>query len=343
MDAWVNMDEVLQSVLFFPQQCRQAWEETKAIILKDKPKDVVVAGMGASAYGYYVLKSLFENKLSVPLLLANDYNLPQFTNEHSLVVCMSFSGNTEEVINILTQAIKKNCQVVVLSTGGKLAEIAQRDNLQNCILKNKYNPSGQPRLACGYTVFSLLGVIRQAGLLDLADSQVNDAIKFLEKEAIFLESDPATKPLLTKMTGKQILLLAAEHLSGNAHIFRNQLNETAKSFSVYSLIPETNHHLLEGLGHPKSNAQTMYLVAFHSQYYYSRNKTRFLLTEKISVQNGINFSIIETKGENTLQESLWLILYSSYLSYQLALINDEDPKKIEWVDYFKKELAAQDA
>lgn len=336
------MDDVLKSIQFFSKQCLQAWEETRKLPLNTSEIDrLAIAGMGASAYGYYALRALFDDQLNVPVVLINDYHLPKFCNDKTLVIIMSFSGNTQECLTILEKALEKGCQTLIISSGGKLQDLAREKKLNNYLFKNLWNPSNQPRLACGYTLFSLFGILQNLGIINLPEDEVNKALSFVETQFGELEDNPKVKDLLQKITDRQLLLLAGEHLSANVHIFRNQLNETSKIFATYALLPEANHHLLEGLSHPKTNPQTLHIVSFHSQFYTPKLNKRLVLTEKISIQNGINFSIIEAKGKNKLEEILWLILFSSYVSYKLALINGEDPKKIEWVDLFKKELAAQ--
>ena len=336
------MDEILKSILFFPKQCQQAWEETKKLSLKITGIDkLVIAGMGASAYGYYGLRALFDSQLTLPVVLINDYHLPKFCDSTTLVIVMSFSGNTEECLTILEKALEKGCQAIVISSGGKLQNLAEEKKLNSYIFHNLWNPSQQPRLACGYTLFSLFGVLQKLGLINISEDEINSALHFVTAEFEKLEQNALLSDILQKISEKQLLLLAGEHLVANAHIFRNQLNETSKTFATYAILPEANHHLLEGLSHPKTNPQTLYAISFHSQFYTPRLNKRFILTEKITIQNGINLSIIEAKGKNKLEEVLWLVLLSSYLSYKLALQNQEDPKKIEWVDLFKKELAAQ--
>src|SRR5687767_8949903 len=90
---------------------------------KSEIQNVVVAGMGGSAWPAMYVKSW--PGVSVPFEISRDYNVPSYVNENTLFVASSYSGNTEETLSALDQAESRHAQIVVITSGGKLKEIAQ--------------------------------------------------------------------------------------------------------------------------------------------------------------------------------------------------------------------------
>ena len=143
--------------------------------------------------------------------------------------------------------------------------------------------------------------------------------------------------LAEKLTGKIPVIVCAEHLSGNAHILANQINESAKQIALYFFLPELNHHLLEGLTFPKANRRDLFFLFFNSDNYFSRNQRRLKLTEEVLAKQKIKYRHFELTGTR-LEEAGQLLVLGSLLSYRLALVNGVEPAKIPWVNYFKRRL-----
>ena len=125
----------------FPRQVRRAME-LKAEPSR-QPKSVVVAGMGGSALGGQLVADLVRDDFGIPLLVHRDYSLPEFVDETSLVIAVSYSGNTEETISAVDSAIKRGSDIIIMSSGGTLAALAEtRGSPHGCI-----PPALQPRMA----------------------------------------------------------------------------------------------------------------------------------------------------------------------------------------------------
>ncbi len=333
------MDKVFETLQLLPKQCQEAWEESRKVYFEDKYKNatsIVVCGMGASCFGYYFLKTVMSAELKVPLVLANSYFLPAFANENTLVVTQSYSGNTEETLSCLDNAIQKDCLLTGITCGEQMGKLFTEKSIPYYKVSGKFNPSLQPRNGAGYTIFGLLGLLAKIGILNLTNSEVDSALSFLEKESVLQQKTAEELTLILK--DKQPLIIGAQHLSGNAHILRNQFNESSKSFSDYSLLPELNHHLLEGLSHPASNSSQLVVLGLHSSLYSARINKRFELTKEVVGKNNIPFQSIEAKGTTKLEQALWMLSFGGYLSYYLAKIYNVDPITIPWVDYFKLKL-----
>lgn len=331
--------DVFGSTGMLALQCEQIWEDAKKISFPDtykQIKNIIICGMGGSAYGGYVIPNLFHKNLSVPLLVNNDYHLPAWVNESTLVILASYSGSTEESLSCAQEALAKKAKITGLTSGGKLEEFLKTNNLPGLIFETKFNPSGQPRLAPGYIVLGSIALLSRIGLLQISDDIVHQAIEDLKKahESIQAKAMETAKQL----QGTIPVIFAAEILNGNAHILRNQLNETAKSFSAFSELPELNHHLMEGLKNPPDKKMTIVLLV--SSFYSPSLEKRVRLTRDVVGKNSLTSLTFDALGSNEVSHVLTTLSFGGYVAVYLALLYGLDPSLIPWVDYFKEQLSA---
>jgi glucose/mannose-6-phosphate isomerase len=127
-------------------------------------------------------------------------------------------------------------------------------------------------------------------------------------------------------------------LAGNAHAAANQMDENAKRFAGYYLIPELNHHLMEGMLYPKSNKKDIIFVLFESGLYHKRVQKRFAVTKKVLDKNKIKYLSYQCGSTDKLLQAGEVLVLSSYVSFYSAILEGIDPTAIPYVDFFKEEL-----
>ncbi len=341
----LDKENVLGSVEQLAQQIEHAWNETKKIKIPkgyEHISNIVVSGMGGSALGAHVIKTLYKDSLAMPLEVVNHYDLPSYVNQHTLVVLSSYSGSTEETLASAADAKKRGAKVAVITAGGALYEIAQKEHYPVYKIDPKYNPSNQPRMAIGYSVFGQLGLFAALGLIHISDEEVDRVITLLRANAKQLapeeQKQNTAKFLAYSGVDKMLVLVAAEHLEGAAHVFNNQLNENAKNFTDYITIPELNHHYMESLSFPKHVKDDVLFFFFNSGLYQTRVQTRFPLTRDVVEQNGFHGETIQAVAKNKLEQVWEVIQLGAYTNFYLAMLNGVNPAPIPWVDYFKEKL-----
>ncbi len=337
----------LESVEKFPDQCQQAFEEAKNISTPDNyksVKNVVIVGMGGSAYAARIVKSLFLTKLTKPVELVTGYDLPSYVNSDSLVFLSSFSGTTEETLNSGNQAKEKGAKIAGITSGGKLAEFFKENNYPSYIFKPIHNPSNQPRIGQGYMVVGSLILLRSLGIIEFTDNETQQAIEHIKQagrklsQTVPLSNNPA-KRISYDFFGRYPVLFSGDIFEGALHGIRNPFNETSKQFAAYFSIPELNHHLMEGFSFPKDNQEKLYVVVFESDLYAPKIKKRVEITKDVLGQNGIHFTSYKLQGPSELAQMLELLQWGGFVTFYLGMLNAIDPGKIPWVDYFKRELA----
>ncbi|MDO8499621.1 MAG: SIS domain-containing protein [bacterium] len=341
----LDSKNMLGSLQSLSKQMAQIKEQTAKLKLKPLKgiKNIVVAGTGGSALGAHIIKSVFYNELAVPLEIVNNYHLPHYVNKNSLVIVSSYSGGTEEAVSALEEALWKRARVAVVASGGALADYVVENKLSAIIFTTANNPCGSPRMGLGYSIFGQIILLSKFGLLDLSFADLADMIKAVDKfdfefGAGKLAKDNLAKQLAKKIGESSVWLVGAEHLAGNAHVAANQMNENSKRFAGYFLIPELNHHLMEGMMNPKSNSKNLLFIFIESPHYDQRVGARFGITKQVLEKNNIHHLVFQTTAKDKPAEMCEALVFFAYVSYYNAILNGIDPVAIPFVDFFKEQL-----
>ncbi|MEK7167432.1 MAG: SIS domain-containing protein [Patescibacteria group bacterium] len=317
----------------FAQASRIKWKRTKVA-------NVVVAGMGGSNLASEMIRSVFSEQIKTPFILVRDYFLPSFVNKESLVIISSYSGNTEETLNCYKQALAKKAKIFVLASGGSLLSLAKRNRTPFFQISLKYNPSKQPRYGIGSQLGVLLAVLKKTGIVSFSEiKQGVECLKKMEKVFGLEAKESPAKSLAKQLKGRLPVIIGSEFLSANARILNNQINESAKNLAYYYFLPELNHHLLDGLKNPPLAVKKLKFIFLYSNLLSERILKRIKATQKVLTKQKISFVSYKAKAKTKFTASLEILIFGSYLSFYLSRLNQEDPARVEWVDYFKKELA----
>ena len=342
----MDPSNVYGSIAKLADQAKQAWDDIGSLTFPDRYRRataIVVSGMGGSSIGAHLVQAVYRDRLPVPFVLNNDYQLPNFVGKKTLVVLSSYSGGTEEVLMAAQDALRKKAMITGITTGGGLADFLREHGLTGYVFEAKHNPAGQPNLAMGYSVTGQVALFAKLGYISIAKGEIEKLFSLLEGGeerygiAAPLDKNPA-KLLAQKCFEKIPVLVAAAHTEGAAHIFANQLNESSKMYSEYRVIPELNHHLMEGLSHPLALNENLLFVLFSSNIYDERIQARFQITGEVVEKNGLLTQEVALAEDTPLLQAFELVLLGSYVNYYLAVLNGVDPQPIPWVSYFKKKL-----
>ncbi|MBU3978232.1 SIS domain-containing protein [Patescibacteria group bacterium] len=334
----IDPQNTIGSVDLLAEQCETAWNESNKItvpVIYREIKNIVFCGMGASIYGALVMKALAGREMPFPSEIISDYFLPDYIDNNTLVVLTSYSGTTEEVLSCAKEAKARNAKMIVLTKGGELAQFAKDNTLPAYIFDGKLNSTGAPRFGCGYSILGLIGLLNKIGIFEIGEHKISDAISRLKEKMKDLKIQAQQNSLL--LFNKIPIILTAEHLSGNAQILRNQFNETGKTFSSFFLLPDLNHHLMEGLQFPKNTP--LHFITLSSRNFSEKIEKRIELTIDVIKQNNHEVYEFKTGGQTLYDDFLEVLVYGSYLTVFLGLSYNQNPATNPWVDYFKNKLA----
>lgn len=338
----------LGSIELLYSQIRQVLDESRLIKIPreySKVKNVVINGMGASNLGAGIFKAVFNDKIKVPISIAPGYEIPAYVSENTLYIISSYSGNTEEPLSVYNEVKKRGAKIMAITSNGnsQLEKLIIKDNIPGYIFKSDKNPSGVPRLGLGYSIFGMAVMLAKSGLFSIDVKEIEQIVTDLElwdhelRPQIKTRTNPAKK-IAEKLHGKQVVVVGAEFLQGNLRTLRNQICETGKTFAGYLALPELNHYAMEGLGNPKSNKKDLVFLFIDSPLYHSRIQKRSELTKEVIKKNGIKYVDFTLKGRSKLEQAFELLQLGSWVTFYMAILNNENPAKNPWVDWFKARL-----
>ena len=338
----LDSDNMLEHIVSMPTQIINAWNHGLALPVPDanNVSNIVILGMGGSAIGGSLLQTLIEPECKVPISSNRDYEIPHFVGPDSLVIALSYSGNTEETLTAVESAQQQGAQVVSISTGGEISTLTQAHNGLSWI----YDYKSQPRAALGYSLVLPLVLLHRLGLArnfsaDIAETQtvLNDQNNMLGAKSS-LATNPA-KRLAGQMLERIILVFAADPLSPVARRWRGQIAENSKAWAQYEELPEMNHNSVVGLERPESFIDKSFVLFMNSPAAHPRNQLRADLTRQLFLESGHNTDTITAQGKSRMAQMLSMVHYGDYVSFYLAIAYGIDPTPVNNIAWLKENLA----
>ncbi len=328
----------------FPAQFSVAAEAALALMLAapKSPGNLIVAGLGGSAIGGDIVRSILGDSLRLPLVVCRDYALPAFTGPTSIVFACSYSGNTEETLSAYGQAVSARAFLVCITSGGRLAELAKRDGWPVISI-----PGGMPpRAALGYSALALLGAVRALGQAGDLRRPLEETTALLSKLALRYRGDvpcgdnPA-KSLALSLHGKIVAVYGGSGLLDSvAARWRGQLEENAKNLALHHVLPEMNHNEILGWQNPADALHRTAAVFLRDRGDHPQINRRFDLTKQIVAKACGAVHEAWSEGESRLARVFSVIYLGDFLSLYLAYLNGVDPTRIDAIDYLKTELSS---
>lgn len=294
---------------------------------------VILTGLGGSGIGGTIVQNYTAGTMKIPFFVNKDYSLPAFVSAGSLVIVSSYSGNTEETLAAMKQALRTKATVICITSGGKIAEIASRKKL-DCILL----PAGMPPRAClGYSSVQVLYVLAYFGLIGYGfEREIGGAIRLLKKEGKNIRQ--AGRQLAKKLHGKTPVIYSGPVYEGVAVRFRQQINENGKMLAWHHVIPEMNHNELVGW---RDKDDSRAVVVLRNADDYDRVQMRMEINKKIIKKYTRSFIELESKGKNYWERAFYLIHLTDWASVFLAGLHGVDATEVKVIDYLKGELGKQ--
>lgn len=321
-------------VAAFTQHLREAMEIGSNAQLTPSAhpiRNVLVTGLGGSGIGGTIVAQVTEKNMQVPLLVNKDYFLPNFVDQHTLVIVSSYSGNTEETLQALEAAIAKGAKITCVTSGGKIGAIAKEKGLDLVTI-----PGGMPPRACfGYSFTQIPYILQFHGLInDSFRKDLADTIALLDKEEEAIKKEGFS--LAESLIGKLPIIYCEARYEGVAVRFRQQINENSKMLCWHHVLPEMNHNELVGWTEPHPEAV---VLMFRCEDDYYRTQKRMEITSNVVKKHNARYIEMPAKGATQLQRSLYLLHLGDWVSWYIAEIKNIDATEVKVIDFLKNELA----
>lgn len=304
---------------------------------------VVFVGMGGSAIGGDVIRSLTSSESQIPIWISRHYQLPPFVDSKTLCIFSSYSGNTEETLFAFNEGLKKKVKTLAITSGGELARLCGKHAIPLITI-----PTGfPPRAALGYSVFPLLRVLGKMKVIPWDAKAVKETVSLLESLArkkyspdVPTDDNPA-KMLAQRLGNRLVVIYAGADLLDSAALrFRNQIEENAKALASHHIIPEMNHNEILGWQFPAKLISQSSAVFLRDVKDHPRVDLRMDFTKNLlSRERGVPTEEIRSQGKSRLARLFSAIYEGDWISYYLALFYQIDPTPVVVIEALKKELA----
>jgi glucose/mannose-6-phosphate isomerase len=331
---------MLGDVLAQPHQLGDAlWRAQSAgISSEDRPGGLVVCGMGGSAIGGDLAAAGLGDRATRPITTVRGYALESWAGPDSLVVCASYSGNTEETLACFEAAGAAGAGRVALTTGGKLAEAARAEGVPVIGV-----PAGiQPRAAVIYMIVGVLECSALCGAAPGVHAEIDTAAELLtalvDEWGPDAPEDSTAKALARDLQDTLPVIHGAGPTTAVARRWKTQINENASAAAFASELPEANHNEICGWERGRS-AAPLSGVFLEDPDQHPRIQSRIELTAAEVQRTGAPAVRLAARGESRLERVLSLVLLGDLASVYLAVLNGVDPTPVEAIERFKAALS----
>jgi len=340
----IDPSEMYDKIYHFPEQLEQA----KTIGLTVKPgkkyysnlENVVVAGMGGSAIGGDLVRSYLAGSIEFPFQICRHYRLPEFVDENSLVVISSYSGNTEETLSALDDAMKRGAKIACITSGGKVAEIAKAKDFLSVELPKGY----PPRAALGFSFVPLLFLLSKLGFTGDVEKDITELIGGLKSYRdqyawdIETEKNPA-KSLALRLHKKIPIIYAGPELTDAVGTrWKGQICENAKCLAFNNQFAEFNHNELVGWNVIDAYRDKLIVIYLRDNGDHERIQKRMEIVRTIIEKQNVEVVDVYSHGDFPLGRMFSLIQLGDFTSLYLAILNNTDPTPVKVIDFLKGEL-----
>jgi len=336
-DKSSDRSNLYQKIIDFPKQFKVGLQETQKIgkiNFRTPVSNIIFCGMGGSAIPGELFQTL-NNQLKLTdlsVFLRRNYGLPPQANKDSLIVCDSYSGNTEETLSCFNEALEKKLKILSLGSGGELFELSKKHNIPFAKMPAGY----PPRSAIGFTFSAVLKLLSLAGIIEEQDEKLLELEEILEPQKI----EPFGQELAESLLGKIPLIYTSDKWWSLGKIWKVNFNESAEIPCFFSILPELNHHEMVGFTDhgPYSNHSNFRLLILKNTTEGERILKRMWLTAEILRENGVLSQVIKINGRNSFEKMFSNILLSYWTSYFLALRYHVDPSTQDITEEFKRRM-----
>lgn len=321
------------------RQVEYAWDNKCDLgkLTGSQLSSIIVTGLGGSAISGDLALNLLKDELKIPYIVNRNYYLPSFACEDTLLIVSSYSGNTEETIEVFRKGIQRGCKIVAITTGGEVAKIADENNVPVLKVKEGF----QPRYSLGLSLFSLLKVLQELNLIADQTDFVNSIITLWEKNGdAFSREGNAAYIKATEIIGYiPVIYSAADISSSVGYRFKCQLNENAKLQAFHNSIPELNHNEIIGWEDYYEKQFQTKVINIVDPDYHLQIKKRFEITNELINKAGAETIFLESSEKEFKVRLMDLVYLCDWISYYVGILRKKDPSEIENINLLKKMLS----
>jgi glucose/mannose-6-phosphate isomerase len=295
--------------------------------------------MGGSAIGGELTKDWARDRIAVPIEVCREYSLPAYADKNTLVVVVSYSGETEETLSVFLDAIKRKCMMFCISSEGALQEFAEKLSISHLLV-----PSGMaPRASLPYLFMPLPVLLEKIGLVSNVASEISDAVKSLK---LVSGANSPEKPVDKNFAKKLALSISStipvvygfEIYCAVAHRLKTQFNENSKVPAKWECFSELDHNEIVGWEAANELAKHFSALFIRDDSESEAMHTRIDITQELMHKKSLKIYEIKGIGKSRLAKMSSVICTGDFISVYLALMRGVDPTPVKSIASLKEKL-----
>lgn len=339
----IDLSDMFEIIYKFPEQLQQAMEIGKRIEVTGNYTNInsiIFCGMGGSAIGGEVIKRLISRECPFPTFVCRNYSLPHWANERSLVVCFSYSGDTEETLSILEDAIMRKSMIVGISSGGRLKERIIQIGSEFIQIPGGF----PPRASLGFLTVPILYLFKNLMLLKSdVTNEIESVVNLLSIwRNSFSKTGEKSEPFrIAKSIFNTVPVIygVADDTEVITKRWRAQLEENGKILAFNNELPEMNHNEIVGYENNKNLLKNISVIWLKDKEDHLRIQLRQKLTKDL-IDTLVNIQIeVTSKGESEYERLFYFVYLGDWVSYWVAILNNTDPTPVTKITALKSKLS----
>jgi len=302
-----------------------------------KPKNIIIAGLGGSAIGGELLKDWAREKTLVPIEVNREYNLPGYANKNTLVVVVSYSGETEESLGAFLDAVRRKCMIYCVSSGGSLLEFAEKLGVPHL----RVAAGIPPRAALPHLFLPLLVCLEKLQMVSGVSEELSETVKLLARISAgnsperSTEDNPA-KTLALDINGTVPVVYGFGIYRGVAQRFKQQFNENSKMPAKWEYFSELNHNEIVGWEESGKLGPCFSTIFIRDKNEPDEIRARIETTMKL--MQPMKMFEVWSQGKSSLARMLSTILVGDFVSVYLAILRGVDPTPVKTISLLKEKM-----
>jgi glucose/mannose-6-phosphate isomerase len=342
-------EKMLKILYEFPRQFKIAENNLNSlkISFNKKFKNALILAMGSSPHTVHrLINSLEIDRVNIPISLCSRPTLPSWVNEDTLVVAVTHSGNSIEIIEAVDKALKAGSYIIAITTGGKLKEKALSNNN---ILLLEYSVDILSRMTVGCIYVYITNILIKAGAVEICGNKkeyplgidwtkVEEALTGLSKNLgpEIKTSENIAKRAAVNLFGKIPVIYGSSMLTGAiAYRLKSQICLNSSNFAHFNTIPELDHDEIAAWGMRRELRNNFFVFFITDKDSKEETLRRVSILKGILLEKKIRFEEILLDGENDAIKGFSGVLLSDWISVYLAVLNQVDPTSSYLLDLMK--------
>jgi glucose/mannose-6-phosphate isomerase len=287
--------------------------------------NIVLVGAGAAGQAGALVLEAVGPTIPVPIVVHRGYGVPNFVDESTLVVAISFDGETSETLEAAQDALVDGATVVCVSGGGELQAWAVANDLVHLPVMPD---APVERAAIGSLAVPVLVLLDRVGMYPGAEAWIDAAIAqaTVRRNELITESNFARR--LARQLGRAFPIVYGGNGPGGtaAEFWKAQFNQNAKVAAFSNQVPELTHDEIAGWGQDGDVTRQIFQVfMLRHDFEHPQVSSRLAAVEEVLVEVVGAVHVVEAAGDGLLAQLFDLELIGQFVSLHAAVEQSIDP------------------